>query len=145
MRALDLAVKVAQLVLAALAVSPLLHKAFHLLRTAPRETTEERTDRIVMRVSDRMGLGQKLWMDFLDWCRTYDADKLTWRERRARNFWCPLVGHDLVDFCRPAGHFSATCRNCQLVIMMDTEDALDEWGRKGGVPWGARSWRVRER
>lgn len=111
------------------------------LRTGPDRRRARRVDGAEVQRPD--GARQKLWIDFLYWCRTFHADKLTWKEGRARSFWCPLIGHDF-DRSRFAGHVQGVCKNCRVVIMADTEEALDEWSRRGRSPWGPSGRRERE-
>jgi hypothetical protein len=84
---LEIAGRIAQIVIAAIAVSPFLHKALRLLTTSP-QTTDERIEEFEFMSSGRVGRGQRLWYFFLDWCRTEDLEKLSWGEWIARHWLC---------------------------------------------------------
>ncbi len=96
--------------------------------------------------SGRVGWKQRLWYSFLDWCRTENLEKLSWREWWARNLCCHLISHDIKK-TYPPGRFHGVCKNCHAIKLTETEEALDEWARRGAIDYWDRDvrWRMRRR
>jgi len=127
-------------------------RAFYLLTHAPQLTVQEHEEQMMLRL--RMGWVQKTWDDFLYWCRTETTDRLTWGERWARRFFCPLAGHDIsqrwkvvnprVDpAAAPLVTQFGTCKNCNGTIRAESPEAVDDMARPGRLSW--EPTRVRER
>ncbi len=138
---LDIVTKVAQLILATIAVSPFIHKAMRLIRTEPPMSPEEREERI--RLFIRMGWGQLLWENFLQWARR-EPDLLTWKERRARLFVCPFIRGHRGEVGKWGGdRFGMKCERCGDVYVGETEELVKTWRKKGREVWKARNHRQR--
>lgn len=144
---LDVATKIASLVLAVIAVSPALRKAHYLLTTAPTESDDIRKKRIMMTLDGRMGWVQLAWTQLLWWCRKDTDELLTWKERRARYFWCRILRHKWnPDQVQSAGstRLHAWCRRCRADFVLKTKEGLEKCRRGGRAPYTTETTRYRD-
>jgi hypothetical protein len=140
---LDIATKIASLVLATIAVSPFLKKARDMIRFGPRMTVDEHLERLKLR--RRMGWFQRGWEEFLWWARRERDEVLSWKEWRARVFWCPFVlGHKGKVLPWDGGGYGLLCARCRDFGTGDTEALVEAWRKKGRETWRAKSQRVRD-
>ena len=118
----------AEVVIALIAVSPFIHRAIFLIRTAPPRGREELLEDLKFR--RRMGLVQGALTDFLNWARRERRERLTWRELAHRNLWCPLGGHHGRTWRQqpPDGtRFEASCDDCRDRRVADTAEEVRDW------------------
>lgn len=139
----EIASYVAAIVIMCLAVSPLLNRAWYLLRTDP-STMEERTELIDMYGHGRMGSFQWAWLRFLWWVREYSTEALTWKERLAR-FACRIEGHEF-NVSRPGKRWQGVCKKCNYIsASFQMEEALRDVERRGSADQSAYATRIRGR
>jgi hypothetical protein len=139
----DVATKSAQLLLAAIAVSPFISKALRLVRTMPPMTQDERKEHIMLGVGDRMGWFEKCCRAVLEWARKKPKDLLSWRERRYRLLWCPLGGHHGEIEGSGSTRFAMQCRDCRDWGYGETEEDVRRWAARGKESYAATVFRER--
>ncbi len=126
-----IAANVAQVVIALLAVWPLVYRGVYLIRTMPPMSVDEQVDRIALSYGYRMGWFQRWWTRFLRWARKDSRELLTWKEQRYRYLWCPAGGHHGRRRQLRDGGVELVCRDCHAIGSFDTKEEVESWAESG--------------